>query len=106
MTRYGRLVELWAAISISLVLIGIVGIVWFTARAVVRRLVPAFALYILLEAAFRRRLAILLSGPPSSSPCSSSSSSPTSSRRSLVIAAIIGLAVLTLVDNVREIRRS
>ena len=37
MTRYGRIVEIWAAISISLVLVGMVALVWFTDRAVVRR---------------------------------------------------------------------
>ncbi len=105
MTRYGRLVEVWSAVSISLVLVGAVALPWLTPMPWYVALLLAVAVYAVLEAAFRRRLTTLLLrstlflagigalivlyefvGP-------------------IVIAAIIGLAVLTLFDNVREIRR-
>ena len=59
-TRYGIIVELWSAISVSLMLLLIVSLIWF-------HLVPWFGAlaigvvgYIFIEASFRRRLTVLM----------------------------------------------
>ena len=60
MTRYGRLIEVWSAISISLVLVGAVVLPWLTSMPWYVALLLAVAVYTVLEAAFRRRLTTLL----------------------------------------------
>ena len=105
MTRYGRIVEIWAAISISLVLVGMVAIVWFTPVRWYVALVAAFAFYAVLEAAFRRRLTTLLLRTTLVLAGLGALILLYEFTTPLVMAAIIGLAALTLFDNVREIRR-
>jgi hypothetical protein len=87
MTRYGRLVEVWSAISISLVLVLIVAS-WYTGLlGPIVSVIAGIALYLVLEAAFRRRLGVLLL------------------RTLIIVAAIVGLALFTLLDNLRDLGR-
>jgi hypothetical protein len=106
LTRYGRIVEIWAAISISLVLVGMVAIVWFTPVTWYVALVAAFAVYAVLEAAFRRRLTTLLLRTTLVLAGLGALILLFEFTTPLVMAVIVGLAALTLFDNVREIRRS
>ena len=104
LTRYGRLIEIWSAISISLLLVATVAVPFLTPVPWYLALVFAIAVYTVLESAFRRRLTILLL------------------RSTLVLAGIgalvlavtyavqalvvllIALAAIILLDNVRELR--
>jgi hypothetical protein len=103
--RYGVLVELWSAVGFGLLLLAVIGLLVFTDVPVWTALLLSVGIYVVVEAAFRRRLVPLLlrvtlvlafigalilawefAGP-------------------LLIAAVLGLAVLTITDNVRELRR-
>ena len=103
--RYGVLVELWSAVGFGLLLLAVIGLLVFTDVPVWTALLLSIGIYVVVEAAFRRRLVPLLlrvtlvlafigalilawefAGP-------------------LLIAAVLGLAVLTITDNVRELRR-
>ena len=99
------LVELWSAVGFGLLLLAVIGLLVFTDVPVWASLLLSIGIYVVVEAAFRRRLVPLLlrvtlvlafigalilawefAGP-------------------LLIAAVLGLAVLTITDNVRELRR-
>jgi hypothetical protein len=104
-TRYGRLVEVWSAVSISVLLLAevfmlLTGIVpWYSAVLI------GVGGYFLVEAAFRRRLtqvilrlAVILAGV-------TIAILAVTFATYIVIAAIAGLAIVVLADNVREVRR-
>jgi hypothetical protein len=105
LTRYGRLVEIWAAVSISVLLVATVAVPWLTAVPWYMALVLAIAVYTVLEAAFRRRLTILLLRATLFLAALGALVLAYQFTGPIVIAAIVGLAILTLFDNVREIRR-
>jgi hypothetical protein len=106
MTRYGRIIEIWSAISISLVLVGVIALIWFTSVPWYGALVAAFAVYAVLESAFRRRLTALLLRVTLILAGIGALILLYQFTTPLVLAAIVGLAALTLLDNVREISRS
>jgi hypothetical protein len=103
--RTGRVAELWAAVSVGLVLIALVWIILFRRQAIDSALVASIALFALLEASFRGRLANLVS----------SVNVGVGMLAALIIAyeffwQIVALAVLivgvyVLWDNLRELRR-
>jgi hypothetical protein len=103
--RTGRVAELWAAVSVGLMLIALVWIVMFERQAIASALVASIALFALLEASFRGRLANLVS----------SVNIGLGMLAALIIAyeffwQIVALAVLivgvyVLWDNLRELRR-
>jgi len=105
LSRYGRLVEIWAAVSISLLLVATVVVPWLTPVPWYVALVFAIAAYALLEAAFRRRLTILLLRATLILAGVCALVLLYQFTTPIVFVAIVGLAVLTLFDNVREIRR-
>jgi hypothetical protein len=104
-TRYGRLVEFWSAISIGILLLAevvmlVTGIVpWYTALFV------GFGGYLLVEAAFRRRLTQLLLRLALFLAVVSIAILAVNYATYLIVAAIAALALIVLTDNVREIRR-
>ncbi len=104
-TRYGRLVEFWSAISIGVLLLAevamlVTGIVpWYTALFV------GVGGYVLVEAAFRRRLSQLLLRLTLLLAVVSIAILAVNYATYLIIAAIAALAFIVLADNVREIRR-
>ncbi len=104
-TRYGRFVELWSAISISVVLIVIVGSIVTGFVGPIASIILGVGLYILIEAAFRRRLGVILLRTTIFLAVIVIIILAYQFATVAVIAAIIGLAVFTLVDNVREIGR-
>ncbi|MGZ3632135.1 MAG: hypothetical protein ACXWQ6_06785 [Candidatus Limnocylindrales bacterium] len=104
-TRYGRFVEFWSAISISVLLLLIV-VPLYTG------LLPwwaAFALglggYVLLEASFRRQLTSLLLRVTLLLAIVGAIVLLYEYAGLVVVAGIVGLAALILADNVRELRR-
>ncbi len=106
LTRYGRIIELWSAISISLVLIGAIALIWLTPVRWWVALLVALAVYAVLESAFRRRLTVLLLRITLVLAGIGALILLYEFTTLIVFAAIIGLAGLTLFDNVREISRS
>ncbi len=105
MTRYGRLIEIWAAISISLLLVGTMLVPLLTAVPWYVALVLAIAVYSVLEAAFRHRLTILLLRATLFLAAIGALVLVYQFTTPIVFAAVVGLAALTLFDNVREVRR-
>jgi hypothetical protein len=103
--RTGRVPEIWAAVSVGLMLIALVWIVTVERQAIYSALVASIALFALLEASFRGRLANLIS----------SVNIGLGMLAALIIAyeffwQIVALAVLivgiyVLWDNLRELRR-
>ena len=103
--RTGRVAEIWAAVSVGLMLIALVWIIMFQRQAIYSALVSSIALFALLEASFRGRLANLVS----------SVNVGLGMLAALIIAyeffwQIVALAVLivgiyVLWDNLRELRR-
>jgi uncharacterized membrane protein len=103
-TRYGILIEVWSAISVSLLLIATVALIYLGILSVWVAILVVIAAYAFVEAAFQRRLTTLLL------------------RLTLILAVIgaivlgvtyavqalvvllIGLAAIILLDNVRELR--
>ena len=106
LTRYGRIIEIWSAISISLVLAGTIAVIWLTTVPWYAALAAAFVVYAVLEAAFRRRLTTLLLRSTLVLAGIGAQIQLYQFTTPIVLAAIVGLAALTLLDNVREISRS
>ena len=104
-TRYGYIVEIWSAISISLILITIVGLLYF-------HVVPWWAAfligvggYVLLESAFRRRLTLLLLRTSLVLAIIGAVLLALIYAELVVVAAIVALALIVFADNIREVAR-
>jgi len=104
-TRYNVIIELWSAVSVGLLLLVIAGLVFF-------RMVPwwgAFLVgiggYIVIEASLRRRLATLLLYSVLVLAVISAVVLVYDFRLDLVLAAVAGLALIVVADNVREVSR-
>ncbi len=102
--RYGRIVEFWAAVSAGLILLVVAGLV-------LTRLVPwwaAFAIaivgYALLEATFRRRLTSVLLATTVLLAVIAVIILAIRFAGELVIFGVILLALIVLIDNMRELR--
>ena len=102
-TRYNVVVELWSAISVGVLLVVIAGLVFF-------RLVPwwgafivAFLGYVLIESALRRRLTIVLLRTVLILAIVGVIILAVEFSLELVLAAIVGLAIIVVLDNVREV---
>ena len=104
-TRYGRLIELWSAISISVVLVIIVGSIYTGLLGPLFSVLLAVVVYAVAEAAFRHRLGVLLLRTTVLLAIVAAVILVWNHLTILAIGGIVGLAVFTLVDNVREIIR-
>ena len=102
--NYGRIVEIWSAVSVSLGLIALMALIVFTDLPVWAVVVMAVGGYLILEAAFRRQLVTLLLRIALVLALVGAVILVVSYAAELVVLAVVGLAVLTLVDNIREIR--
>lgn len=102
--RYGRLVELWAAVSASVLLIVLIGplalglLPWWAALGI------AVGGYIVIEAAFRRRLIDLLLRITVLLAIVGALVLAWTYATQVVVLAIVAVALLTLAENVRELR--
>jgi hypothetical protein len=102
--RYGRIVEFWSALSVGLLLLAIVALVslrlapWWLALGL------ALAGYTVLEAAFRRRLMLLTLRVELLLAVVSAAILVWEGLFLIVIAAVAGLALVVVLDNVRELR--
>lgn len=105
LTRYGRFLELWSAISISVVLVLIVASIYTGLLGPVASIILGLGLYLVVEAAFRRRLGALLLRLTLFLAMIVSVILVVTHLTIIVVAGIVGLALFTLFDNVREISR-
>jgi hypothetical protein len=102
--QYGRIVEFWSALSVGLLLLAIVALVslrlapWWAALGL------ALAGYAVLEAAFRRRLTLLTLRVELILAMVSAAILVWEGLFIIVIAAVAGLALVVVLDNVRELR--
>jgi len=104
--QYGRIVEFWSALSVGILLLAIVALVslhlvpWWAALGL------ALAGYTVLEAAFRRRLTLLTLRVELVLAMISAAILVWEGLFLIVIAAVAGLALVVVLDNVRELRWS
>jgi hypothetical protein len=103
-TRYGRLVELWSAVSVGLLLIATVLLVYLGILSVLGTIVVVAAAYALIEAATRRRLMNLILRLTLLMAIIGAIILLVTYATQLFVAALMGLAAIILVDNVRELR--
>ncbi len=105
LTRQGRFVELWAAVSISVVIIAVLALTYTGVMRWWVALIVGVVTYAILEAAFRRRVTLLFLRATLFLAAIGAVILAYEFAGILLIAALGGLAVLTFADNLREIRR-
>jgi hypothetical protein len=102
--QYGRIVELWSALSVSLMLVVIAGIGWFNLAPWWVALLIGIGGYVVLESAFRRRLTQLTMRLVLVLAVVGVVVLVWELRLLLIVAALVGLALVVFSDNLREIR--
>ncbi len=105
-TRQGRFVELWAAMSISLILVAVVVLTYTGVMKWWGALFVGVVTYAILDAAFGRRLTVLFLRSTLFLAAIGALILAYEFAGVLLLGVLAGLAVLTFADNVREIRRS
>ena len=103
--RTSRVAEAWAAVSVSLLLISLVGIVLFERGHLISILVVSIALFAFIEASFRGRLVNLVSSVNIGLAVVAVLIIVYEFFWALVIAAVLIVGLYVLWDNLREIRR-
>jgi hypothetical protein len=104
--QYGRIVEIWSALSVSVMLIGVAAIGWFDRASWWVAVLIGVGGYLFLESAFRRRLTLLTLRIVLLLAIVAAVILAWELRVELVVAAIVGLALVVFADNLREIRSS
>lgn len=102
--RYGRVVEFWSAASVGLLLLILVGLLYTGVVPGWAAFVIAVIGYVVVEAAFRRRLVALGLAATLILAMVGGLILVITYSTELVVLAIAGVALLTLADNVRELR--
>jgi hypothetical protein len=102
--RHGMIVEVWSALSASLLLISMVALLYLKLMPVWAAILIALGGYIVLESLFRRRFLDLLLRVTVFLALVGAAILVVTNAWLLVLAIVLVIAVLTLVDNVREIR--
>jgi hypothetical protein len=103
-SRYGRLVELWSAVSVALLLAATVILVYFGILSPIGTVVVVAAAYVFVEAALQRRLLNLMLRLTVLLAVIGAIVLGLTYATELLVVALIALAVVILVDNVRELR--
>ena len=102
--RYGRIVEFWSALSVGLLLLTIVALVSLRLVPIWAAVLIALAGYTVLEAAFRRRLTLLTLRVELALAMVGAAILVWEGLFLIVVAAIAALALVVVLDNVRELR--
>jgi lysylphosphatidylglycerol synthetase-like protein (DUF2156 family) len=102
--RYGMIVEVWSALSASLLLIAVVALLYLKLVPIWAAILIALVGYIVLESLFRRRFLDLLLRVTVFLALVGALILVVTNAWLLVLAVVLVIAVLTLVDNFREIR--
>src|SRR5215210_6691240 len=103
--RFSRVAEAWAAVSVSLMLISIVGIVMFQREHLISMLVFSIAFFTFVEAGFRGRLVNVVSSANIGLAVVATLILVYEFFWPLVVAAVLALGFYVLWDNLRELRR-
>ena len=103
--RVSRVAEAWAAASVSLMLISFVGIALFQREHLMSMLVISIALFAFVEAGFRGRLVNLVSSANIGLAVVAALILMYEFFWQLVVAAVLGVGLYVLWDNLRELRR-
>lgn len=103
--RAARVAEVWAAISIGVLLIGVVGLAYFAREYLVVGLVYAVALFILIEAGFRGRIGRLITGLTVALAIVAAGVLIYEFFWQLAVAAVLLMGLYILAANLRELRR-
>jgi hypothetical protein len=104
-TQHGLIVEVWSAVSVSLLLLVIAGLVWFRGLPWYWAIAMGLGGYVVLESAFRRRLTQLMLAVTLLLAIVAAIIVVWEFRVQAILAALLGLALLIFADNVRELRR-
>jgi hypothetical protein len=102
--RYGRFVEFWSAISAGLLVIVVAGMLYVGFLPIWATLLFALGGYIAIEAAFRRRLIPLALTATLVLAVVGAVVLVLSYLPLVIVAAVAGVALLAIVDNIRELR--
>ena len=103
--RVSRVAEAWAAVSVSLMLISFVGIAIFEREHLISMLVVSIALFAFVEAGFRGRLVNLVSSVNIGLAVVAALILLYEFFWPLVVAAVLGVGLYVLWDNLRELGR-
>ena len=103
--RVSRVAEAWAAVSVSLMLISFVGIAMFEREHLISMLVVSIALFAFVEAGFRGRLVNLVSSANIGLAVVAALILLYEFFWPLVVAAVLGVGLYVLWDNLRELGR-
>jgi uncharacterized membrane protein len=103
-TRYGILIEVWSAISVSLLLIATIGLIYLGILSVWFAIVVVIGAYAFVEAAFQRRLTTLLLRLTLILAVIGAIVLGVTYAVQTVVVLLIALAGVILLDNVRELR--
>jgi hypothetical protein len=103
--RYNVVIELWSAISVGLLLLFIAGLVFFHLVPWWAAFLIGMAGYVVIEAALRRHLTTLLLRVVLVLAVIAAVLLVYDFRLELVLAAVAGLALIVVADNVREVSR-
>jgi hypothetical protein len=103
--RYGVLVELWAAVSVSIMLLLIVGLIWFHLVPWWGALLIGVVGYAVIEAVLRRRATQLVLRATLLLAIFGAGVLLWEFRLQAILVGIVGIAVLIFADNIREVFR-
>ncbi|HYI21907.1 MAG TPA: hypothetical protein VEX62_04640, partial [Candidatus Limnocylindrales bacterium] len=101
--QHGVIVEIWSAVSAAFLLVTMAALVWFEFLPWWGALLIALAGYLVLESAFRRHLTQLTLRIVVGLALITIALTAWNWRMELAVAAVVGLAVFILVENVREV---
>jgi hypothetical protein len=104
-TRYGRVIELWSAISVALLLLVVIGLIFFARTTWLVGLALGLVGYVLIESAFRRRLTTLLLRTTLLIALVTLALLAVQFANLLVVAIIVVFALIIFADNLREVAR-
>jgi hypothetical protein len=104
-TRYGRVIELWSAISVALLLLAVVGLIFVVKTTWFAGLVVGLVGYLLIESAFRRRLTTLLLRTTLVLAIVALALVAVEFANVLVVVMIVVFALIIFADNLREVAR-
>ncbi|MCU0479012.1 MAG: hypothetical protein MUE92_09785 [Chloroflexi bacterium] len=104
--RYGRFLELWSAVSVGLLLLATVLLVYFGIVSPIGTVLIVAIAYAFVEAALHRRLTILLLRVTLLLAGIGAVVLAVTYATEVLVVALVGLAAIILLDNVRELRRT
>jgi hypothetical protein len=102
-TRYGRVIELWSAISVALLLLAVVGLIFIVKTTWIVAFLLGLVGYVLIESAFRRRLTNLLLRTTLLLAIVALALLAVQFANVLIVAVIVVFALIIFADNLREV---